>query len=165
MLPLFFPACKFLQLPVQVPMGFLTCPVGGHQTHDHARHSEDQDDYNCCFHMIRVPCSRPSIMLIAIAEMNMPVMIHTRSISLGSPHSRRTGSRHRCIADRSTHSTCTVSSQAPYRERYRYHIVRDDHDLHYHTYMPRYTDTAMTSIQNVQLFRIQIYMPLMLGFI
>ena len=80
MLPLFFSACKFLQLPVQVPMGFLTCPVGGHQTHDHARHSEDQDDYNCCLHMIRVPCSRPSIMLIAIAEMNMPAMIQTMSM-------------------------------------------------------------------------------------
>ena len=115
--------------------------------------------------MIRVPCSLPSMRPIAMALTKMPVMIHTRSISLGSPHSRRTGSRHRCIAYRDTYSTCTVSSQAPYRERYRYHIVRDDHDLHYHTYMPRYTDTAMTSIQNVQLFRIQIYMPLMLGFI
>ena len=80
MLPLFFTACKFLQLPVQVLVGFLTRPVTADQSHDHARHSEDQDDYDCCFHMIKVPCSLPSIMLIAIAEMNMPVMIQNRSI-------------------------------------------------------------------------------------
>ena len=30
--------------------------------------------------MIKVPCRVPSIRLIAIAEMNMPVMIQNRSI-------------------------------------------------------------------------------------
>ena len=35
-LPLFFFVRKFLQLPVQVPMGFLTRPVTGYDAHDDA---------------------------------------------------------------------------------------------------------------------------------
>ena len=80
MLLFIFPLCKFFESQVQVLMGFLTRPVGGHYAHDHTRQCEDQDDYNCCFHMIKVPCSLPSIRLMAIAEMNMPAMIHTKSI-------------------------------------------------------------------------------------
>ena len=114
--------------------------------------------------MISVPCSLPRIRLIAIADTNMPVMIHTRSISLGSPHSRHICSRHRCIAYNNTDSTCTSSSQCPYPQRYGYNIVGDDHDLHYHTYMPSQAEIAITMIQKY-IDRIQIYMPLMLGFI
>jgi len=39
-LPLFFPVRKFLQLPVQVPMGFLTRPVTGYDAHDDAGHNQ-----------------------------------------------------------------------------------------------------------------------------
>ena len=39
-LPLFFFVRKFLQLPVQVPMGFLTRPVTADQTHDDAGHHQ-----------------------------------------------------------------------------------------------------------------------------
>ena len=88
LLPLFFPACKFLQLPVQVLVGFLTRPVRGHQSHDHTGHSEEQDDQYGCLHMIKVPCSLPSIRPMAIAEMNMPAMIQNRSIiSVPTPRS------------------------------------------------------------------------------
>ena len=60
--------------------GFLTRTITGYDAHDDAGHSEDQYDYNSSFHMIKVPCILPSISEIAIAEMNMPVMIHTMSI-------------------------------------------------------------------------------------
>ena len=36
MLPLFFPVRKFLQLPVQVPMGSLARPVTGYDAHHDA---------------------------------------------------------------------------------------------------------------------------------
>ena len=114
--------------------------------------------------MIKVPCILPRIRLIAIADRNMPVMIHTRSISLGSPHSRHICSRHRCISYSNTDSTCTVSSECPYPQRYGRHIVGDDHDLNYHTYMPSQAEIAIMMIQKYT-DRIQIYMPLMLGFI
>ena len=39
-LPLFFPVRKFLQLPVQVPMGSLTRPVTGYDAHDDAGHDQ-----------------------------------------------------------------------------------------------------------------------------
>ena len=39
-LPLFFFVRKFLQLPVQVPMGFLTRPVTGYDAHDDAGHNQ-----------------------------------------------------------------------------------------------------------------------------
>ena len=80
LLPLFFPACKFLQPPVQVLMGFLTRPVGGNYAHDHTRHSEDQHYEDCGLHIMSVPCIRPSMRLIAIADANMPNMIQNRSI-------------------------------------------------------------------------------------
>ena len=80
MLPLFFPACKFLQPPVQVQVRFLSRPVTGNYSHDHSRHCEEQDDQYRCFHMMSVPCIRPSIKLMAMALMNMPAMIHKMSI-------------------------------------------------------------------------------------
>ena len=80
MLPLFFPACKFLQPPVQVQVRFLSRPVTGNYSHDHSGHCEEQDDQYRCFHIMSVPCIRPSIKLMAIALMNMPAMIHKMSI-------------------------------------------------------------------------------------
>ena len=81
LLPLFFPACKFLQLPVQVLVGFLTRPVTADHTHYDSGQCEEKHYENDGLHMIKVPCIRPSIRAIAIAEMNMPAMIHARSIS------------------------------------------------------------------------------------
>ena len=51
MLPLFFPVRKFLQLPVQVPVGSLARPVTADQTHDDAgRHQYGRDD-QCGLHV------------------------------------------------------------------------------------------------------------------
>jgi hypothetical protein len=79
-LPLFFFVRKFLQLPVQVPMGFLTRPVTGYETQHNTGHHEYGRDHEDHFHHISVPFILPSTMLIAIAEMNMPVMMYTKSI-------------------------------------------------------------------------------------
>ena len=80
LLPLFFPACKFLQLPVQVLVGFLTRPVTGNYAHDHTRNSEEQHyEYDGLYHS-SVPLVWPRYSAIAIALMNMPAMIHTMSI-------------------------------------------------------------------------------------
>ena len=76
-----FPLCKFFQSQEQVLVGFLARPITGHYAHDHARYSEEQYDQYDRFHINNVPCSLPSISEIAIAEQNMPVMIHTMSIS------------------------------------------------------------------------------------
>ena len=79
-LPLFFFVRKFLQLPVQVPMGFLTRPVTGYQTHHDSGYDEYRDDHDGSLHHASVPCMLPSIMLIAIAEMNTPASMYTKSI-------------------------------------------------------------------------------------
>ena len=80
MLPFIFPVQKNLQLPVQVPMGFLTRPVTADQSCYGAGHNKYTDDYECCLHHISVPLILPSTMLTAIAEMNMPAMMYTRSM-------------------------------------------------------------------------------------
>ena len=80
MLPFIFPVRKFLQLPVQVPMGFLARPVTADQTHDHTRHDEYAQHDEDGLHHMRVPLIRPSTMLIAIAEMNMPASMYIKSI-------------------------------------------------------------------------------------
>ena len=59
MLPFIFPVQKNLQLPVQVPMGFLTRPVTADHTHDDAGHSEEQhDEYDSLYHA-SVPLAWP----------------------------------------------------------------------------------------------------------
>ncbi len=80
MLLFIFPLCKFFESQVQVLMGFLTRPVRAHKSHYDPGHGEEQYDYNSSFHMISVPCSLPRMSPIAIADRNMPVMIHTMSI-------------------------------------------------------------------------------------
>ena len=75
-----FPLCKFFDSEVQVPMGSLSRPVTADQAHDHARHNKYTDDYNSSLHHMSVPLILPSTMLIAIAEMNMPVSMYTKSI-------------------------------------------------------------------------------------
>jgi len=72
--------CKFFESPEQVLVGSLARPVRGHYAHYHTRHSEDQEDDDGCFHMIKVPRVTPRYMAIAIAPMNMLVMIQNRSI-------------------------------------------------------------------------------------
>jgi len=80
MLPFIFPVRKFLQLPVQVPMGFLARPVTADQTHDHTRHREYAQHDEDGLHHMRVPLILPSTMLIAIAEMNRPASMYIKSI-------------------------------------------------------------------------------------
>ena len=80
MLLFIFPLCKFFESQVQVPMGFLTRPVRAHEACYDAGHSEEQHNQDGSFHMIKVPCSLPSIRLMAMALMNMPVIIQNRSI-------------------------------------------------------------------------------------
>ena len=74
-LPLFFPVRKFLQLPVQAPMGFLARPVTGYDAHDNARTHNDRRDYECSVDHSSVPSIVPSTMAIAMAVTNMPVMM------------------------------------------------------------------------------------------
>ena len=84
LLPLFFPACKFLQPPVHILVGFLTRPVTGHDACYDAGHGEEQHYQDPGFHMIKVPCIRPSMSEIAIADANMPNMIQNRSMLVPS---------------------------------------------------------------------------------
>ena len=79
-LPFIFPVQKNLQLPVQVPMGFLTRPVTADHTRYHTGHHEYGRDHEDRLHHASVPCVWPRIRLIAIAEMNMPEMMYTRSM-------------------------------------------------------------------------------------
>ena len=75
MLPFIFPVQKNLQLPVQVPMGFLTRPVTADHTHHHARYREYAQDYHGGLYHASVPLVCPRYSAIPIAEMNMPVMM------------------------------------------------------------------------------------------
>ena len=84
MLPLFFPACKFLQPPVHVLVGSLTRPVGAHDACYDTGQCEEQHYQNPGFHMIRVPCIRPSTIAITIADANMPNSIQNRSMLVPS---------------------------------------------------------------------------------
>ena len=80
MLPLFFPVRKFFQTEVQFSVGFLTRPVTGNQACYGARYDEYRNDYEGSLYHISVPLILPSMMLIVIAEMNMPAMMYTKSI-------------------------------------------------------------------------------------
>jgi len=51
MLPFIFPVRKFLQLPVQEPMGSLTRPVTADHTHDDAGPQEYGHDDQCGLHI------------------------------------------------------------------------------------------------------------------
>ena len=75
-----FPLCKFFDSEVQVPMGSLSRPVTADQAHDHARHDEYAKYYDGGLHHTSVPCIRPSMTLIAIAEMNTPASMYNKSI-------------------------------------------------------------------------------------
>ncbi len=79
-LPFIFFVQKNLQLPVQVPVGFLTRPVAGYEAHYDRGHDEHSNDPEDDFYHISVPCIRPSTMLIAIAEMNTPASMYTKSM-------------------------------------------------------------------------------------
>ena len=80
MLPFIFPVQKNLQLPVQVPMGFLTRPVTADQSCYGARYDKYTDDYNSSLHHMRVPLILPSTSDTAIAEMNRPASMYNKSI-------------------------------------------------------------------------------------
>ena len=80
MLPFIFAVQKNLQLPVQVPMGFLTRPVTADQSCYGAGHYEYGNDYEGSLHHIKVPLILPSTSDTAIAEMNRPASMYTKSI-------------------------------------------------------------------------------------
>ena len=80
MLPFIFPVQKNLQLPVQVAMGFLARPVTADETCYRAGHYEYGNDYEDRLHHTSVPLSLPNAMLTAIAVMNMPAMMYTKSM-------------------------------------------------------------------------------------
>ena len=71
---------KFLQLPVQAPMGFLTRPVTGYDAHDNARTHNDRRDYECSVDHSSVPSIVPSTTATTMAVTNMPVMMYNKSI-------------------------------------------------------------------------------------
>ena len=75
LLPFISAVQKNLQLPVQVPMGFLTRPVTADEACYGAGHYEYGDDYESSFHHTSVPLILPNISDTAIAEMNMPASI------------------------------------------------------------------------------------------
>jgi hypothetical protein len=79
-LPFIFPVRKFLQLPVQVPMGFLTRPVTADQSCYGAGHNKYTDDYEGSLHHTSVPFNLPNTMLTAVAEMNRPASMYNKSI-------------------------------------------------------------------------------------
>ena len=54
-LPFIFPVQKNLQLPVQVPMGFLTRPVTADHTRYHTGHHEYGNDHEDRLHHASVP--------------------------------------------------------------------------------------------------------------
>ena len=80
MLPFIFSVQKNLQLPVQVPMGFLTRPVTGYEACYRARYDEYADDDEGSLHHTSVPLILPSMSDTAIAVMNMPASMYTKSI-------------------------------------------------------------------------------------
>ena len=59
----------------------LTRTITADDSHDDTGHSKEKHYENNSFHMISVPCILPSMSAMAIADMNMPAMIHTMSIS------------------------------------------------------------------------------------
>ena len=61
-------------------MGSLARPVTGYQSCYRARYDEYTNDDEGSFHHISVPLILPSMMLTAIAVMNMPASMYTKSI-------------------------------------------------------------------------------------
>ena len=79
-LPFIFPVRKFLQLPVQFAMGFLTRPVTADQSCYGTGHYEYGNDDEGSLHHTSVPLILPSTSDTAIAEMNRPASMYNKSI-------------------------------------------------------------------------------------
>ena len=75
-----FPLCKFFQNEVQIPMRFLARPVTGYETHHDSGYDKYADDYDSSLYHMSVPLILPSMIDTAIAEMNMPAMMYTKSM-------------------------------------------------------------------------------------
>ena len=75
-----FPLCKFFENEVQFTMGFLTRPVTADQSCYGSRHNKYADDYNSSLYHTSVPLILPSMRATAIAEMNRPASMYTKSI-------------------------------------------------------------------------------------
>ena len=63
------------QPTVQITYGSLTRPVRGYKSHDDAGHCEEGNDDEGSLHHISVPLILPSMILMAMAIMNMPASI------------------------------------------------------------------------------------------
>ena len=72
--------CKFFQNEVQFSVRFLTRPVTADHTHHNSRDDQYAEYYEGSLHHASVPLVCPRYSAIAIAEMNMPVMMYTKSI-------------------------------------------------------------------------------------
>ena len=137
MLPFISAVQKNLQLPVQVPMGFLTRPVTRYQAHHDSGNDEYTNDYEGSLHHTSVPFVWPRYSAIAIAEMNIPAMIQNRSISTipvcRSSHPSVSSTTRQVLSVRpAVCSSSSLTSQCPYSQGYCYHVVCDDNQL-YHT--------------------------------
>ena len=75
-----FPLCKFFQNEVQFSVGSLTRPVTADQSCYRAGHHEYGNDDEDDLHHTSVPFNLPSTSATAMAEMNMPAMMYTKSI-------------------------------------------------------------------------------------
>jgi len=75
-----FPVRKFLDHEVQEPMGFLTRPVTTDYAHDDAGTDQHAHDDEHSLDHSSVPLILPSTMLIAMAEMNIAVMMYNKSM-------------------------------------------------------------------------------------
>ena len=72
--------CKFLEFEVQIPVGSLARPVTADHTHYHTRYDKYSNDYEGSLHHASVPLVCPRYSAIAIALMNTPAMMYTKSI-------------------------------------------------------------------------------------
>ena len=84
LLPLFFFVRKFLQLPVQVPMGSLTRPVTTHHAHDDAGTQEYCRDDQCDLHIKYIcygcwprSCCNNSWITRWISDCMCPISVYT----------------------------------------------------------------------------------------
>ena len=75
-----FPLCKFFENQVQVPVGFLPRPVTGYEACYRAGHNKYRNDDEGSFHHMSVPFNLPNISDTAIAVMNTPASMYTKSI-------------------------------------------------------------------------------------
>ena len=103
-LPLFFPVRKFLQLPVQDPMGSLARPVWWYQTHDDAWTQEYGHDDQCglhikyiCYGCCEWSCSTNRSIMRCISDLMCCISSYTTARWCGSTYSNCWNNSHKFI--------------------------------------------------------------------